>query len=46
MSYEQLRSAVLEDWEAIPEEFFMEGLVTASKRLQAVIMTGGKHTSI
>ena len=44
MGYNQLRLAVEEAWEAIPEEFFIERLNSMPERIQAVIAANGKHT--
>lgn len=43
-SYDRLRAAVKEAWEAIPESFFMELLESMRDRCQAVIDANGMHT--
>jgi transposase len=44
MSYDRLRAAVLEAWEAIPEDFLRDHVYSMPERCEAVITADGKHT--
>ena len=44
MSYDRLRRAVREAWEAVPQEYLTELLESMPKRCQAVIDANGMHT--
>ena len=44
MSYDKLRAAVKEAWEAVPEDYLMELLDSMPARCQAVINAKGMYT--
>ena len=44
MSYDQLREAVLEAWEAVPEDWLIQLVREMRERCQAVIDANGMHT--
>jgi hypothetical protein len=44
MSYDQLRKAVSEAWEAVPDSFLLKLLRSMRERCQAVINANGMHT--
>jgi hypothetical protein len=43
-SYDGLRKAIEEAWEAVPAEYFMELLKKMREHCQAVINAKGEHT--
>jgi len=45
MPYDQLRVAVKEAWEALPEEWLQELVKEMTVRYQAVIDANGMHTN-
>lgn len=44
LSYAQLRTAVKEAWEAVPDDFLYQLIEDMPKRCKAVIRADGKHT--
>jgi len=44
MSYDKLRAAVKEAWDAVPEEYLMELLDSMDDRCEAVKLADGMHT--
>jgi hypothetical protein len=42
--YDQLRTAITEAWNAVPESYLLELLESMPARCQAVIDADGKHT--
>jgi transposase len=44
MSYEKLRKAVMEAWEAVPDDYLQNLVKSIKERCQAVIAANGMHT--
>ena len=44
MSYDALRAAVREAWEAVPQSYLTELIGSMRERCQAVIKANGMHT--
>ena len=44
LSYAQLRAAVKEAWDAVPDSFLDEQIAKMGERCEAVIQANGMHT--